>query len=161
MPVGAADLAPERSVHTRPRRCAPLTLLSERTPVDGKSWTGISGTPAQPVSTLTVRFGDPAAARRELAAKQAALLRCGSVRLTFAPFDQPEQPFAITARRLPVPGSDHVAYALEGQKRYEFYVRRYANTLTWSYGAEESRPGVRRAVVDDLVARLKDMARES
>ena len=128
--------------------------------MDGKSWTGINGTPAQPVSTLTVRFGDAAAARREMAAKQAALLRCGSVRLTFTPFDQPEQPFVVKGRRLPVPGSDHVAYALEGQKRYEFYVRRYANTLTWSYGAEESRPSVRRAVVDDLVARLNDLAQE-
>jgi hypothetical protein len=159
-PVTAADLAPERSVITRPRRCAPLTLLSERTPVDGQSWTGINGTPAQPVSTLTVRLSDAAAARRELVAKQAALLRCGSVRLTFAPFDEPEQPFVVTGRRLPVPGSDHVAYALEGQKRYEFYVRRFANTLTWSYGANESAPSVRQAVVDDLVGRLNDLAQE-
>jgi hypothetical protein len=159
-PVASANLAPERSVHTSPRRCAPLTLLAERTPVDGQSWTGINGRPAQPVSTLTVRFDDAAAARRELAAKQVALLRCGSVRLTFAPFDQPEQPFVVTGCRLPVPGSDHVAYALKGEKRYEFYVRRYTNTLTWSYGANESAPSVRRAVVDDLVARLRDLSQE-
>jgi hypothetical protein len=159
-PVAAADLAPGRSVLTSPGRCAPLTLLSERPPVDGQSWTGINGMPAQPVNTLTVRFGDAAAARRELAAKQAALLTCGSVQLTFAPFNQPEQTFVVTGRRLPIPGSDHLAYALEGEKRYEFYVRRYANTLTWSYGANESAPSVRRAVVDDLVSRLKDLAQE-
>jgi hypothetical protein len=159
-PVTSADLAPERSVRTRPQHCAPLTLLAERTPVDGQSWTGISGTPAQPVNTLTVRLDDAASARRELAAKQAALLRCRSVRLTFAPFDQPEQPFVISGRRLPVPGTDHLAYALQGEKRYVFYVRRYANTLTWSYGANESAPRVRRAVVDDLVARLHDLSDE-
>jgi hypothetical protein len=55
--------------------------------VDGESWTGINGSPAQPVNILTVRFRDTAAARRALAAKQAALLSCTSVRLTFPPFD--------------------------------------------------------------------------
>ena len=161
-PATAADLAPERSVITDPARCAPLTLLAERTPVDGESWTGINGTPAQPVNTLTVRFRDAATAGRELAAKQAALLSCGSVRLTFPPFDQPEQRFQVTGRRrLPFPGDDRVGYSLVGEKkRYEFYVRRYANTLTWSYGANESAPSVRREVVDDLVDRLKDMAEE-
>ena len=55
--------------------------------MDGESWTGINGSPAQPVNILTVRFRDTAAARRELAAKQAALLSCTSVRLTFPPFE--------------------------------------------------------------------------
>lgn len=147
---------------TKPARCAPLTLLAERQPTDGQSWTGVNGRPAQPVNTLTVRFRDTAAARRELAAKQAALLSCDSVRLTFPPFDQPEQRFEVTGRRrLPVPMDDRVGYALVGEKkRYEFYVRRYANTLTWSYGANESAPSVRREVVDDLVDRLKEMAQE-
>jgi hypothetical protein len=86
-PATAADLAPERSVRTNPARCAPLTLLTERTPVNGESWTGINGSAAQPLNILTVRFRDTAAARRELAAKQAALLSCTSVRLTFPPFD--------------------------------------------------------------------------
>ena len=161
-PATAADLAPGRSVITKPARCAPLTLLSERTPVDGESWTGINGTPAQPVNTLTVRFRDASAARRELLAKQAALLPCGSVRLTFPPFDQPEQRFEVTGRRrLPLPGGDRARYALVGDgKRYEFYVRRYANTLTWSYGANESTPRVRQEVVDDLVDRLREMSEE-
>jgi hypothetical protein len=142
----AADLAPERSVRTNPACCAPLTLLTERTPVDGESWTGINGSPAQPVNILTVRFRDTAAARRELAAKQAVLLSCTSVRLTFPPFDQPEQRFEVTGRqRLALPGDGRVGSALVGEeKRYEFYVCCYANTLTWSYGANESTPRVRR-----------------
>jgi hypothetical protein len=159
----ATDLAPERGVRTKPVRCAPLTLLSGRMPLDGESWTGINGFPAQPVNILTVRFRDAAAARSELAAKQAALLSCGSIRLTFPPFDKPEQRFQVSGhRRLPVPRGDQVRYALVGpnQKRYEFYVRRYANTLTWSYGADESTPRVRREVVDDLVNRLAEMSGE-
>lgn len=90
---------------------------------------------------------DTAAARRELAAKEAALLSCISVRLTFSPFDQPEQRFEVTGgQRLPLPGDGRVGYALAGgEKRYEFYVRRYANTLTWSYGANESTPCARRS----------------
>jgi hypothetical protein len=156
------DLAPERYVITKPARCAPLTLLSLRTPTDGQSWTGINGSPAQPVNILTVRFPDAAAARRELAAKQVALLTCGAVRLRFPPFDQPEQRFEVSGRwRLPHPGDDCVRYALVGEeKRYEFYVRRYANTLTWSYGATESAPRVRQQVVDDLIDRLWEMSEE-
>ena len=161
-PANPSDLAPERAVRTIPARCAPLTLLAERSTLDGESWTGINGSPAQPVNILTVRFRDAAAARRELAAKQAALLSCGSVRLIFPPFDQPEQRFEVSGRRrLPFPGDDRVGYALVGnQKRYEFYVRRYANTLTWSYGANESTPRVRQQVVDDLIDRLRAMAEE-
>jgi hypothetical protein len=158
-----SDLAPERAVRTSPARCTPLTLLSGRMPLDGESWTGINGSPAQPVNILTVRFADAAAARRELAAKQAALLTCSSVRLTFPPFDKPEQRFRVSGRgRLPLPGDDRIRYALtdDKQKRYEFYVRRYANTLTWSYGAGESTPRVRREVVDDLIDRLIQMSEE-
>jgi hypothetical protein len=162
-PATAADLAPERSVRTDPVRCAPLTLLGERPPTDGQSWSGINGSPAQPVRLLTVRFRDAAAARREFAAKQVALLSCGSVRLMFRPFDQPEQRFQVAGRlRLPLPTDDRLRYALVGanQKRYDFYVRRYANTLTWSYGANESRPKIRQEVVDDLIDRLKKMSAE-
>src|SRR5215207_1273949 len=51
-PATAADLAPEHSVRTNPSRCAPLTLLGERPPTDGQSWSGINGSPAQPVSLV-------------------------------------------------------------------------------------------------------------
>jgi hypothetical protein len=161
-PANPADLAPEHAARTIPARCGSLTLLSERSPLDGESWTGINGSPAQPVNILTVRFPGAAAARREIAAKQAALLSCGSVRLTFPPFDQPEQRFEVSdRRRLPFPMDDRVSYALVGnQKRYVFYVRRYANTLTWSYGANESAPRVRQQVVDDLIDRLREMSEE-
>jgi hypothetical protein len=162
-PANPSDLAPEQGVRTNPARCAPLTLLSERAPLDGESWTGINGSPAQPVNILTVRFIDAAAARRELAAKQAALLSCGSVRLTFPPYDQPEQRFEVSGRRrLPFPGDDRVGYVLvdNNKKQYEFYVRRYANTLTWTYGTNESAPRVRREVVNDLVDRLIQMSQE-
>ena len=160
-PASAADLAPERSVRTNPARCAPLTLLSGHAPTDGQSWTGINGSPPEPVNILTVRLRNAAAARRELAAKQAALLTCSSVRLTFPPFDQPERRFEVAGRlRIPLPGDDRVSYAFVGEKRYEFYVRRYANTLTWSYGASESAPRTRQEIVDDLIDRLRDMSDE-
>jgi hypothetical protein len=57
--------------------------------------------------------------------------------------------------------SDRLAYALVGHgNRYDFYVRRYSNTLTWTYGDDHSGADVRREVVDDLVARLKELAGE-
>ena len=52
------------------------------------------------------------------------------------------------------------AWSVIGNKTYDFYVRRYANTLTWTYGDNASTPAVRRQVADDLVDRLKDIARE-
>jgi hypothetical protein len=160
-PASAADLASDRGVRTNPPRCSSLTLLSRRMPLDGESWTGINGSPAQPVNILTVRFSDAAAARRELAAKQAALLTCGSVGLIFPPFDKPEERFEVYGRRLPFPGEERVGYSLVGNgRRYEFYVRRYANTLTWSYGADESAAQVRQEVVDALIGRLREMASE-
>jgi hypothetical protein len=56
--------------------------------------------------------------------------------------------------------SDRLAYALVGQgNRYDFYVRRYGNTLTWTYGDDHSGAELRREVVDDLVGRLKELAR--
>ncbi len=161
-PVVAADLAADRSVRTLPARCAPLTLLATTSPLGGESWTGINGSPAKPVTMLTVRYADASAARADLADKRLALLRCRNVQLTFPPFDQPAQNFAISDRnwtRSAVGG--RVAYALTGGgRRYDFYVRQYANTLTWTYGDDVSTPQVRQQVVDDLVGRLKDMARE-
>jgi hypothetical protein len=45
-----------------------------------------------------------------------------------------------------------------GDKRYDFYVRRYANTLTWTYADDVSTPQVREEVVRSLVERLEDLA---
>jgi hypothetical protein len=161
-PVVAVDLAADRSVRARPARCAPLTLLATRPSIGGGSWTGINGSPAQPVAMLTIRYADASAARADLADKRVALLQCHNVQLTFPPFDKPAQNFTIIERnwiRSAVGG--RVAYALAGGgKRYDFYVRQYANTLTWTYGDDVSTPHVRQQVVDDLVGRLKEMARE-
>ena len=46
-----------------------------------------------------------------------------------------------------------------GDRRFDFYVRRYANTLTWTYADDVSTPQVREEVADSLVARLEDLAR--
>ncbi len=47
-----------------------------------------------------------------------------------------------------------------GNRRYEFYVRRRANTLTWTYADDVSKPAVRQEVADCLIQRLTEMARE-
>lgn len=93
--------------------------------------------------------------------KRVALARCGAVRLTFPPFDKPAEDFTITERQWAAfAAGDRLAYALVGHgNRYVFYVRRYANTLTWTYGDDHSGTEVRREVVDDLVARLEEFVR--
>ena len=141
--VEYADLAPGALVRTVPRRCRPLTLLAIRTALDGESWTGINGSPAQPVKTLTVRYSDAASARADLRQKRVAMLTCRTVVLSFPPYDEPGEPYTVSHRApaLSVFG-DRVAYALTaGTKRYDFYVRRYANTLTWTYGDNSQHAG--------------------
>ncbi len=160
--VDVTELAVDRSVHTDPAWCTPLSHLALKGAIGGESWTGINGTPAQPVTTLTVRYPDAARARRELLAKRIALLRCGAIRLTFPPFDMPAEDFHVAGHQWAAfPAGDRLRYTLVGHgNRYEFYVRRYANTLTWTYGDDHSEAGVRRQVVDDLVNRLRELARE-
>ena len=160
--VAVAELAPDRAVHSDPARCTPLSLLSVKGALGGESWTGVNGSPDQPVNTLTVRYADASGARDELLRKRVALARCGAVRLTFPPFDKPAEDFDITDRRWAAfAAGDRLAYALIGHgNRYEFYVRRYANTLTWTYGDDHSGADVRREVVDDLVARLQELGHE-
>ena len=149
-------------MRTVPRRCRPLTLLAVRTALDGESWTGINGSPAQPVKTLTVRYSDAASARADLRQKRIAILTCRHRRAQLSAVRRTGQPYTVSHRApaLSVFG-DRVAYALTaGPRRYDFYVRRYANTLTWTYGDNASTPAVRRQVADDLVDRLKAIARE-
>lgn len=50
---------PERSVRTNPARCAPLTLLTRRTPVAVSPGRGSTARRPQPVNILTVRFPTP------------------------------------------------------------------------------------------------------
>ncbi|HEY5821168.1 MAG TPA: hypothetical protein VIT20_04295 [Propionibacteriaceae bacterium] len=166
-PLDPADLAPDRAVRTEPRACSPLTLLAQdapagRFPLDGASWTGAQGSPAQPVTLLVVRYADADAARGSLNAKRTALWRCRQVQLTFPPFTEPAQSFTVhgAAAGL-VTRTDRLTYRLDGPAAsYVFYVRRYANTVIWSYADDVSTPAVRRFVVDSLATRLRDIARE-
>ena len=160
--VDVAELAPDRLVRSDPAWCKPLSLLAVKGAIGGESWTGVNGTPAQPVTTLTVRYPNAAGARQELLDKRIALLRCGTVRLTFPPFDKPAEDFSVTGRLWAAfPAGDRLRYALVGHgNRYDFYVRRYANTLTWTYGDDRSADPVRRQIVDNLIGRLEELSRE-
>lgn len=161
-PVDATALSPERSTRAHPVHCRSLALLNTGDAVDGGSWQGIHGDPAQPVATLTARFATAGDARAGLRAKRVALLRCSSVRLTFPPFDEPAERFAVRGRLQPtMVAGDTLTYTLAGERAsYSFYLRRYANTLTWTYGAQESQTAVRQEVVDDLARRLGELAAE-
>jgi len=160
--VDVSELSPDRSVRSDPARCSPLSHLAVKGAIDGASWTGVNGSPAQPVTTLTVRYPNAALARQELLDKRIALVGCRTLHLTFPPFDMPAEDFTVTGRLWGAfPAADRLRYALVGHgNRYDFYVRRYANTLTWTYGDDRSAEQVRRQVVDDLINRLKELADE-
>ncbi len=160
-PVAQADLDPAKAVRSEPGHCAPLSVLSTGDALDGVSWSGAAGRPLQPVLLLSVRFADAEQARAELVRKRIALLRCSNVELTFPPFEDPPQQFGVRARTWPpqVWLNDRMAYALVTPgRRFEFYVRRYDNVVTWSYGDPEG-VAVRRGIVDDLAVRLSKLER--
>ena len=159
-PADPRTFAADRSPRTDPAGCAPLTVLTMTTPLDGRSWTGINGHPAQPVTLLTVRFADADAARRELDRKRVALLRCRDVAITFPPYGGPPTSYAVTGQIwLGNAAGSVVRWSLVGgDRRFDFYVRRYANTLTWTYADDVSTPQVREEVVRSLVERLEDLA---
>ncbi len=159
-PADPATFSPDRNPRTDPASCAPLTVLTTTAPLDGRSWTGVNGRPAQPVTLLTVRFGDAGAARDELDRKRVALLRCRHVVITFPPYDAPPTTYTVTARHWPTSAAGPVVRwsLVGGDRRFDFYVRRYANTLTWTYADDVSTPQVREEVALSLVARLQDLA---
>jgi len=146
---------------TDPARCAPLVVLTTTPPLDGRSWTGVNGRPAQPVTLLTVRFADADAARAELDRKRVALLRCRTVAVTFPPYDAPPTAYRVEGRgRVTSVVGPVVRWSLVGgDRRFDFYVRRYANTLTWTYADDVSTPAVREEVARSLVARLEELRR--
>ena len=78
--VAVTELAPDRAVHSDPARCTPLSLLAVKGALGGESWTGVNGSPDQPVNTLTVRYADASGARDELSeeARRAREMRRGS-----------------------------------------------------------------------------------
>lgn len=160
-PVTRSDLDPALAVQSVPGYCAPLSVLSTGRALDGVSWSGAAGNPLQPVLLLSVRFGDAEQARAEIVRKRIALLRCSQVQLTFPPFREPGRPFEVRVRSWPpeVWLNDRMSYALvEGGRRFEFYVRRYDNVVTWSYGDPDG-VALRRGIVDDLAARLSELQR--
>ncbi|GAB2569898.1 hypothetical protein [Microlunatus antarcticus] len=158
-PADPAGFGPDRSPRTDPAACAPLTVLTSTPPLDGRSWTGINGRPAQPVTLLVVRFADADAARAELDRKRVAMLRCTRVAVTFPPYDRPPTAYEVTGRHwLSSAAGSVVRWSLvDGDRRFDFYVQRYANTLTWTYADDVSTPPVREQVARSLVVRLRDL----
>lgn len=159
-PADPTTFAPDENPRTDPAACAPLSVLTTTTPVDGRSWTGASGRPAQPVTLLVVRFADADAARTELDRKRLALLRCRRVGITFPPYDGPPTTYTVEDRLRPTTVAGPVVRwsLVGGGRRFDFYVRRHANTLIWTYADDVSTPAVREEVVRSLVARLEDLA---
>jgi len=159
-PADPATFTSDRNPRTDPAGCAPLTVLTSTQPLDGRSWTGVNGRPAQPVTLLTARFGDADQARAELDRKRVALLRCRRVSITFPPYDEPPTSYVVTGRhRVSIDAGSVVRWSLVGgDRRFDFYVRRYANTLTWTYADDVSTPQVREEVARSLVVRLRDLA---
>lgn len=159
-PTDPDTFSPDHNPRTEPARCTPLTVLTSTPPLDGRSWTGANGQPAQPVTLLTVRFADADAARAELDRKRVALLRCRQVVVTFPPYDAPPTTYTVTGRRWRSSAvGPEVRWSLVGgDRRFDFYVRRYANTLSWTYADDVSTPQVREEVARSLVTRLEDLA---
>lgn len=149
-----------RDPRTDPAACAPLTVLTSTPPLDGRSWTGINGRPAQPVTLLTARYADADGARAELDRKRVALLRCTRVTITFPPYDAPPTTYTVTGRHWATSAVGPVVRwsLVGGGRRFDFYVQRYANTLTWTYADDVSTPAVREEVARSLVDRLRDLA---
>ena len=160
-PADLATFGADRNPRADPAGCTPLTVLTTTTPLDGRSWTGVNGRPAQPVTLLTARFADAGQARAELDRKRVALLRCTRIAIVFPPYDAPPTTYAVTHRHWVTSATGPaVRWTLEGgDRRFDFYVRRYANTLTWTYADGVSTPQVREEVARSLVTRLEDLAR--
>jgi hypothetical protein len=159
-PADPRGFDPDRNPRTDPTACAPLTALASSAPLDGRSWTGINGNPAQPVTLLTVRYADADTARAELGRKRVAMLRCTRVAITFPPYDDPPTPYVVSDRHWLTSATGSVVRwsLVGGDRRFDFYVQRYANTLTWTYADDVSTPAVREEVARSLVARLQDLA---
>ncbi|SEQ63498.1 hypothetical protein [Microlunatus flavus] len=162
-PLDAGTFAADRNPRTDPAACVPLTALAVpggAPPLDGRSWTGVNGRPAQPVTLLVVRYADAGEARRELDRKRWAMLRCTTVDVTFPPYDAPATAYSVRERHwLTSALGGTVRWSLvSGGKRFDFYVRRHGNLLMWTYADDVSTPAVRQQVADSLVDRLDELA---
>lgn len=159
-PLDPRAFTTDRNPRTDPAGCAPLTALASAPPLDGRSWTGVNGRPAQPVTLLVVRYADAGDARTELDRKRRAMLACTTVDVTFPPYDVPATAYEVEGRRwlTSAVGSTLRWSVVGGDRRFDFYVRRWGNTVMWTYADDVSTPAVREQVADSLVARLRELA---
>lgn len=161
-PLGVDAFTVEQNPRAAPTTCAPLITLATGGALDGRSWTGAGDASLVPVTVLTVRFADAGQARAALERKRWAMLRCTEVAVSLPPFDRPATAYRVTGRRWTTSAVGRTArWSLDGGgRRFDFYVARYGNTLTWTYDDDVSSPVAREQVVDDLVDRLRELGRE-
>ena len=156
------DLVSHHTIIAQPPRCAPLaSAATSLSAFDGAVvWSGTVGDPAQWVVIVTVRFSSARAARRTLLSKRMALVRCHRSQVTFPPFVQLSDRYLVSGHS-PICGlsCDRVRYKFSGPDSQEFYMRQFANTVTWSYGSADKSSQVRAEVVDSLVACLQELER--
>jgi hypothetical protein len=104
------------------------------------NWSGTAGHPPQWVNFVTLRFSSAADARQALFRKRVALARCHQIRASFPPFDQLSALYHVSgSSTMSLLRFNRVRYTPSGEESYEFYVRQYANTLTWIYGSADIR----------------------
>ncbi len=143
-----------------PATCVPLAvaLTSVSHVNDTYAWSGTAGQPPQWANFLTIRFSSAVDARHALLSKRVALAQCRQIRASFPPFDQQSALYRVSDRSPISPlRLDRVRYTLSGENGYEFYMRQFANTLTWTYGSDDNSSTVRAQAVDSLVARLQEL----
>jgi hypothetical protein len=161
-PLSIDDLS-QRTIIVQPAPCVPLAAASSTVTrvVGAMGWSGTVGDPPQWVNFVTVRFGSAADARRTLLSKRAAIVRCHQIRATFPPFDHLSQLYDVADHSSISPlRLNQARYTLSGEDSHEFYMRQFANTLTWAYGSADNSSTARTQAVDSLVARLQELEQE-
>ena len=154
------DALTENTLIAQPAKCVPLAvaLTSVSHVTETLAWSGTAGHPPQWTNFVTVRFSSAVDARHALLSKRVALVRCHQMRASFPPFDQISALYRVSDRSPISPlRLDRVRYILSGADNYEFYMRQFANTLTWTYGRDDNSSPVRAQAVDSLVARLQEL----
>ena len=151
-----ADLG-QHLVFARPSKCQPLTAPTSLLHITAAGiWSGtVEG---QSVSIVAVSFSSAADARRELLSKRVALARCPMIRVKFAPYDQVAKLHRVSDHSPISPLRwNRVRFRISREDSYEFYVRQFGNTLTWTYGYADKSSTVRAQAVDSFVARLREL----
>jgi hypothetical protein len=157
----SVDNLGEYTIIAQPAKCVPLAVaptdLSQVT--DAMAWWGTVGDNAQWVNLLTLRFNSADDARWALLSKRVALLRCPLIRATFPPFDELSEFYRVSDHSPISPLRwNRVRYTLSGtDSYYDFYVRQFANTVTWTWGSADKSSTGRAQAVDSLVGRLREL----